>query len=125
MAGSLRSLRWRAAVTIAGAVIVILYLVASGHGPGFTIQIDYTMVGPYLDSASVEIDDEVVGMLEPIGARRVRGFRVEEGEHRVRVVPPGCDRKGEWETVILGSAKTRLSVLVADMDDDDCRVILR
>jgi hypothetical protein len=125
VSGSLRSLRWRAAVTIAGAAIVILYLVASGRGPGFTIQIDYTMVGPYLDSASVEIDDEVVGTLEPIGARRVRGFRVEEGEHRVRVVPLGCRSEGEWETVTLGPTRTRLAVLIADMDDDSCRVILR
>ena len=101
-----------------------MYLFASGRGPGYTIQIDWTWGRGFLDSARVEIDGVVVGILEPYGSQYVAGFRVEEGEHRVRVLREGCE--GVTETVTLGARESRLAVLMADVDDSfRCRVLLR
>jgi hypothetical protein len=90
-----------------------------------SIQIDYTWGGGFLDSAEVEIDDEVVGRLLPYAeGRHVTGFRVEPGEHVVRVLRDGCD--GVPETVSLGGTSGRIALLMADVDDDSrCRVLLR
>lgn len=125
MAQALRSLRWRAAITIAGAVFALMYLLASGRGPGYLIQIDYTWAASFLDSAEVEIDGEVAGILQPYGrSQRVTGFEVEPGQHVVRVLREGCESKPD--TVLLSSTGTRLAVLMADVDDGSrCRVLLR
>ena len=125
MSGSIRGLRWRAGVTIAGAALVLMYLYASGRGPGYTIQIDYSWGGEYLDSAEVEIDGEVVGVLEPFGrSQRVTGFRVEAGEHVVRILREGCE--GVPERVVVGPTEGRLAVRMADVEDAyTCSVRLR
>ena len=125
MAQAIRGLRWRAAVTIAGAVFALMYLFASGRGPGYLIQIDYTWTSTFLDSAAVEIDGEVAGILQPYGrSQRITGFKVESGEHVIRVLKEGCESKPD--TVRLSSTEGRVAVLVADVDDGfRCRVLLR
>lgn len=124
MAGGLRLLRWRAAVTLIGALLVLAWVWMSGR-TSHLIQIDYTWGRGFLDSAQVEIDGRVVGVLEPYGAdNHVTGFRVEPGEHVVRVLREGCE--GVPETVTLGGASGRMAMLMADVDDGfRCRVLLR
>lgn len=125
MAQPLRGLRWRAAVTIAGAAFALMYLFASGRGPGYLIQIDYTWASEFLDSADVEIDGEVAGILKRYGrSQLITGFEVEAGEHVVRVLKEGCESKPD--TVRLSATEGRLAVLIADVDDGfRCRVLLR
>ena len=111
-------------MTIAGAALVVLWLFASGRGPGYTVQIDFSWGRGFLDSAAIEIDGEVVGVLDPRGSQYVSGFRVEAGEHTVRVLKDGCE--GVPEHVTLGASTTRLAILMADVEDEArCRVILR
>ena len=99
MADGLRPLRWRAG-------LVLAWVVMSGQ-TSHLIQSDYTWGGGFLDSAAVEIDGEVVGVLEPYAeGMHVTGFRVEPGEHVVRVLREGCE--GVPETVTLGAASGRL-----------------
>ena len=66
----MRALRWRAAITIVGAFLVMGYLWGSGRA-GYVVQIDYSMTGDALDG-------------------RARGFKVEAGTHTVRVVHEHC-----------------------------------
>jgi hypothetical protein len=89
------------------------------------VQIDWTWGRGFLDSARVEIDGEVVGRLEPYGeGNYVTGFRVEPGEHTVRVLVDGCE--GTPRTFTLGDASGRLAMFMADVDDGArCRVLLR
>ena len=52
------------------------------------------------------------------------GFRVDEGEHVVRVLHDDCE--GVPERVSLGPSATRLVILMADWEDGyTCRVVLR
>jgi hypothetical protein len=124
VSSGLRPLRWRAAVTVVGVGLVFAFIVMSGR-TSHVIQIDYTWGRGFLDSARVEIDGEVVGVLEPYGeGNHVTGFRVEPGEHVVRVLRDGCE--GVPEHVEMGGAAGRLVVLMADVEDDfRCRVLLR
>ena len=102
-----------------------MYLFASGRGPGYLIQIDYTWAAEYLDSADVEIDGEIVGILQRYGrSQRVTGFKVEAGEHVIRVLMEDCE--SQPDTVQLSSTEGRLAVLMAEVDDGfRCRVLLR
>jgi len=121
----MRALRWRAAFTVVSAAFVIAYLWGSGRS-GNTIQIDYSWAGAFLDSAEVYIDGEVVGYLTPYGRnQRQTGFRVEAGEHKVRVTHPDCEGGREYDVKVGGDAG-RLAVRMADIEDGyNCRVILR
>ena len=86
----MRALRWRAAITIVGAFLVMGYLWGSGRA-GYVVQIGYSMTGDALDGAEVFIDGESVGALELYGrSGRARGFKVEAGTHTVRVVHEHC-----------------------------------
>ena len=120
----LRSLRWRLAVSLVGVGLVFAWVVMSGR-TSHIIQIDYTWGRGLLDSAQVEIDGEVVGVLASyVEGSHVTGFEVEPGEHVVRVLREGCE--GVPETVKLGGADGRLAVFMADVDDGfRCRVLLR
>ena len=102
-----------------------MYFLASGRGPGYTIQVDWSWGRGFLDSARVEIDGAVVGVLEPYGGQQyVAGFRVEAGSHVVRVLQEGCE--GIPDTVRLDARSSRIAVLMVDVDDSSrCRVILR
>jgi len=124
MADGLRSLRWRAAIMLVGAGLVVAWVAMSGR-MSYVIQIDYTWSRGFLDSAAVEIDGEVVGVLESYAEGvDVTGFRVEPGEHVVRVLREGCE--GVPDTVTLGTASGRLASFMADVDDGvRCRVLLR
>jgi hypothetical protein len=120
----LRPLRWRVAVSLVGLGLVFAWVVMSGR-TSHIVQIDYTWGRSFLDSAQVEIDGQVVGVLDSyVEGSYVTGFRVEPGEHVVRVLREGCE--GVPETVRLGGADGRLAAFMADVDDGfRCRVLLR
>jgi len=103
---------------------VVAWVAMSG-GASHTIQIDYSWARDMLDSAEVEIDGEVVGILQRYGRSNfVTGFRVEPGEHFVRVLTEGCE--GVLDTARLGGSDGRVAIFMADVEDDyDCRVVLR
>jgi hypothetical protein len=124
MSSSLRLLRWRTAVLVAGAVFVLLWLYYSSGGGAYIVQIDYTWGGELLDSAEVVIDDSVAGILLPYaGGQRIVGFEVDPGEHTVLVRGAGCE--GIERTVSLSPQETRRVVLMADIDDGyRCRIRL-
>lgn len=124
MADGLRAMRWRAAILLVGGGLVVAWVALSGRMT-HTIQIDFEWHRAALDSAAVEIDGQVVGVLQPYGrSNYVTGFRVEPGEHVVRVTTEECP--GAPERVRLGGQDGRVRVLVADIDEGyDCRVILR
>jgi len=107
-----------------GAALVVGFVLMSGR-TSYVIQIDYTWGRGFLDSAEVEIDGAVVGVLTPFAeGRPVTGFRVGAGEHVVRILRDGCE--GVPETVTLDAAGGRLRTFMADVDDGvRCRVLLR
>ena len=124
MSASLRTLRWRAAISIAGAVLVVGWVFATGR-TSHIIQIDYNWAREFLDSSTVEIDGDSVGILQRYGRSQfITGFKVEPGEHVVRIVHDECE--GVPERVTIESDGSRLEVLMADVDDGySCRVVLR
>ena len=124
MADGRRSMRWRAAIMLVGAGLVIAWVVMTG-GTTHIIQIDFRWPGPFLEGAPVEIDGQVVGTLQRYGRSGwVTGFEVEAGEHTVRVVKDGCESRPE--PVTLGGMDGRLKSFMADVDEGyTCRVILR
>ena len=121
----MRLLRWRAAITIVGAVFVLAYFWASGRS-GYTVQIDYSWTGAMLEGAEVIIDGEVAGTLQRYGnATYATGFQVEAGTHMVRVVHEYCPGGRDYE-VTVGRAEGRLAILMADIAEEyTCRVVLR
>lgn len=124
MADGLRSLRWRAAFSFVGLGLVFTWVSLSGR-TSHAIQIDYSWSRDMLDSAQVEIDGEVVGVLHRYGRSNFKtGFRVEPGEHEVRVLLDDCESRPE--KAILGGQNGRLAIFMAEVDDGfTCRVILR
>lgn len=124
MADGLRSLRWRAAIAVVGVGLVLAWVRMSG-GTTHLIQIDYSWAREMLDSAEVEIDGEVVGVLQRYGRSNfVTGFEVDPGEHVVRVSADGC--AGVPDTARLGGSHGRRVTFMADIDDGfNCRVVLR
>ena len=121
----MRALRWRAAITIVGAFLVMGYLWGSGRA-GYVVQIDYSMTGDALDGAEVFIDGESVGALELYGrSGRAPGFKVGAGTHTVRVVHEHCPG-GRAYDVTVGRAEGRLAIMMADIEEEyTCRVVLR
>jgi len=124
MAMPLRSLQWRAALSIVGALLVLAWVFASG-GPGYVVQIDYNWTRDFLDSAVVEIDGDSIGILQRYGRSQfITGFDVEPGTHTVRVLKEGCESPSD--TVEVSAQGSRIAILMADVDDGfRCRVVLR
>lgn len=124
MASGLRPLRWRAAIGLVGAGLVVAWVVMAG-GAQHIIQIDYRWGGDFLDSAQVEIDGQVVGVLQRYGrSNYTTGFEVEPGEHVVRILTDECDATPK--TVTIGGEAGRLATFMADIEEGyDCRVLLR
>ena len=124
MSDGLRSLRWRAAISLVGFGLVFAWVAGTGS-TSHTVQIDYSWVRDMLDSAEVEIDGQVVGILQRYGRSQfVTGFRVGRGEHVVRVLLPGC--ASTPDTARLGGRAGRVVVFMADVEDGmTCRVLLR
>lgn len=124
MADGMRSMRWRTAILVVGAGLVMAWVWMTG-GTTHVLQIDYTWGGPFLDSAQVELDGQVVGVLQRYGRSNwVTGFEVEPGEHVVRVRREGCEATPK--TFQIGGDDGRLVTFMADVEDDwRCRVLLR
>ena len=124
MADGLRSLRWRAAILLVGLGLTFAWVHFSGR-TSYTLQIDYSWAREILEGAEVEIDGEVVGTLQRYGRSGYQtGFRVEAGDHVVRVLHDDCE--GVPERVALGPSGARLVILMADWEDGyTCRVVLR
>lgn len=124
MADGLRAMRWRAATFLVGLVLVFAWVSLSGR-TGHTIKIDYSWAREFLDSAGVEINGEVVGILQRYGRSNFEtGFSVEPGEHVVRILTPDC--VAVPKTVVLGGSAGRFALLMADVEDGfGCRVLLR
>lgn len=117
-------MRWRAAILLVGLGLVFAWVQLSGRTT-HTIQLDWTWGQHVLQGARVEINDSVVGTLQPYGnGNYVTGFRVGPGEHVVRVLFDDC--LGVPDTVRLGGQAGRLAIFVVDWEDDySCRVLLR
>jgi len=124
VADGLRALRWRAAIGIVGLGLVFAWVSGTGR-TSYTVQIDYSWGRDVLDSADVEIDGAVVGILQRYGRSQfVTGFRVEPGEHVVRVLFEGC--ASVPDTFRLGGSDGRVAVFMAEIEDgSSCRVLLR
>jgi hypothetical protein len=117
-------MRWRMAILIVGAGLVMAWVWMTG-GTTHVLQIDYTWGGPFLDSAQVELDGQVIGLLQRYGRSNwVTGFEVEPGEHVVRILRESCDATPK--TFRIGGDDGRLVTFMADVEDDwSCRVLLR
>jgi hypothetical protein len=117
-------MRWRVAILVAGTAVVMAWVWMAG-GTTHVMQIDYTWGGPFLDSAQVELDGQIVGVLQRYGRSNwVTGFEVEPGEHVVRILKSGC--VGTPEAFTIGGGDGRLVTFMADVDDGyECRVLLR
>jgi hypothetical protein len=124
MADGMRSMRWRVAILVVAAALVMAWVWMTG-GTTHVMQIDYTWGGPFLDSAQVELDGQIIGVLQRYGRSNwVTGFEVEPGEHVVRILKSGCE--GTPEPFTIGGDDGRLVTFMADVDDGyDCRVLLR
>jgi len=108
----LRGLRWYAALAVVFVILFALWVLMGG-APGYVVQIDYAWTGDLMVGADVVIDDVVVGKLEPVGGRPVRGFEVEKGTHVVTL--RGGTGETRPETVVVGPART--AVLMADFEE--------
>lgn len=108
----LRGLRWYAALAVVFVILFILWVVWGG-APGHVIQIDYDWTGDVMVGADVVIDGVVVGTLEPVRGRPVRGFEVEKGTHVVTLRGGPCQTRPA--TVTVGPPRT--AVLLADLQE--------
>jgi hypothetical protein len=95
----------RAALAIAGLMVLIAFLASGGSfGRKNTIQIEFGMYPREFQGLQVEIDGEMVGTLERLGQATRTPFSVKDGEHTVRVLHPeyACE-KGVISTGVGGS----------------------
>ena len=124
MVESLRSLRWRTAGIVAAAAVFLVWFFVSGRDFRYLIQIDYSWSREMLDSAEVVIDGVTVGVLQSQSRGQwVTGFRVEPGEHVVRIRKEGCESVPA--NVTLGPSESRFALLMAEIEDEyRCRVLL-
>ena len=118
----LRGLRWYAALAIVGALCFGLWVLLGG-APGYVVQIDWAWTGDLATGSEVLVDGMVVGKLEPMGRRPVRGFEVPKGTHEVTLRGGPCTARPD--TVTLGPSRT--AVLMADVEErfSGCIVFFR
>jgi len=118
----LRGLRWYASLGVAGVIAFVIWVLMGG-APGYVIQIDYGFTGDMMVGADVVVDGVVVGKLEPVRRRPVRGFEVEKGTHVVTLKGGPCEARPD--TVTLDRIRT--AVLVADIEErwSGCIVFFR
>lgn len=118
----LRGLRWYAAGAIVLAILFALWALLGG-APGYVVQIDWGWAGEMAAGSDVVVDGVVVGKLEPVGRRPVRGFEVEKGTHVVTLRGGPCESRPD--TVTLGP--NRIAVLMADLEErsSGCVVFFR
>ena len=118
----LRGLRWYAALAVVGVILFGLWILMGG-APGYVIQIDYAWAGDMAAGSDVVVDGVVVGKLEPVGGRPIRGFEVETGTHVVTLRGGPCQARPD--TVTVGPPRT--AVLMADVDErmSGCFVFFR
>jgi hypothetical protein len=118
----LRGLRWYSAGAVVLAILFTLWLLLGG-APGYVVQIDWTWAGAMATGSDVVVDGAVVGKLEPMGRRPVRGFEVQKGTHVVTLKGGPCQARPD--TVTLGPS--RIAVLMADIEErsSGCIVFFR
>lgn len=117
----MRALRWRAAMTFLGVLLVIAWVVMAG-GASYVVQIDFAMGGEMLEGAVVEIDGDSIGTLQRYGRSQfVTGFEVEPGDYVVTVRTEECE--GRPKPVSLSAGGARIAVLMAEYQDGyDCKI---
>ncbi|NJD18106.1 MAG: hypothetical protein FIA95_02310 [Gemmatimonadetes bacterium] len=99
-------------IAVVGAVLFGAWLVL-GRARSYVIQIDWAWTGDLATGAEVLVDGVVVGTLEPMRRRPVRGFEVEKGTHVVTLRGGPCETRPD--TVAVGPG--RIAVLMADVDE--------
>ena len=114
---AVRGMRWRAALLVAGALVVVLWRVTAG-GPTTIIQIEFGMYPEEFVGATVVIDGEDRGQLVRRGARTVNGFEVPEGDHTIQVSLPDVDGEVRTVTTGFGATTVRLMLDFADVRRD-------
>ena len=112
LGNAMRGLRWRAALMVVGAALVVMWILATG-GADRIIQIDYSWTGDQIEGAEVVIDGEVVGTLERLHGQPVNGFRVDKGEHVVSVRNEDCNGRPER----VDTSDGRLFLFMADLKE--------
>ena len=88
MPNFMRGLRWRAAVTILGLAMVILWYTASTVR-GYLLRVDFAFV-PEAIGAEVVVDGEVVDTLHMLRRQLINGIQVSSGEHVVAIQSEDC-----------------------------------
>jgi len=101
-------------VTIAavGAALFGAWVVL-GRARSYVVQIDWAWTGDLATGAEVLVDGAVVGTLEPVSGRPLRGFEVGKGAHVVTLRGGPCEARPD--TVTLGPS--RIAVLMADVEE--------
>jgi hypothetical protein len=104
----IRGLRWRAATTIVGALLVVAWIITTA-GRGYIIRIDFTFV-PEAVGADVVIDGETVDTLKMLRRQPINGIRVAKGEHVLVIQSDYCD--GSPLTVVPIRREKTISIFV-------------
>ncbi len=118
----LRGPRWYAALAVVCVILFVLW-VAMGGAPGHVVQIDWGWAGDLATGAEVVVDGAVVGTLEPMGRRPVRGFEVGKGAHEVTLRGGPCAARPD--TVRLGPPRTAVMMLDVDERMSGCLLSFR
>ena len=85
----IRGLRWRAALTIVAALLVIGTLWASS-GSGYLLRVDFTYAIPEAFGADVIVDGVTLDTLKMLRRQPVNGIRVPNGEHVLVIESEQC-----------------------------------
>ena len=111
-AAALPGLRRYVTIAAVGAVLFGAWLVL-GRARSYVVQIDWAWTGGLATGSEVLVDGVVVGTLEPMGRRPVRGFEVGKGTHEVTLRGGPCETRPDTVTVGTG----RIAVLMADVEE--------
>jgi hypothetical protein len=121
---AMRGIRWRLALVVVGAAILLLWRVMAGP-PTTVIQIEFGMYAQEFVGATVLIDGEERGQLKRRGARTVNGFKVPEGDHTVQVRLPEIESEVEHVTTVAGAPNTVMRMELAEvMRDGETQTII-
>jgi hypothetical protein len=114
----LNILHVRAALAIAGVVVLIGYLASGGSfGSKSTLDIEFGMYPEEFEGLEVEIDGAVVGRLERFGQATRTRFAVGDGRHTVRVLHPELASREKEVTTGAGGRTVMMILDIVDMGD--------